>query len=860
MRAISRPRLLAMLDRARPAAVTALVAPAGYGKTTLVADWLGSHATPNVWIALDETDDEPSRLVETILAALAVDGLPGSAQAAPLLDADPPVPPLALAAALARDLAAAAPELVLVLDDLHSLHDAQALEVVRGLIDARAPGVHIVLSSRRDLPWDLRAARASERLVEVRVGDLRIDQDEATAFAWRLDAPPAPALIARALEASSGWPAAFRLMLTAGGANRRVDVEQSIDWLVESACTTLPAVLVERLTAGSVASEITDDLLDALVPASARLPEGRLADAGAALATLLARSYGDAGWIRLHPIVREALERRFVAREGRAAWRRAHEAASDWYARTGATIEAVRHALAAGDDQRAGDLVEAAGLVALNTERWDVLARLIDAVPDAVAAQRPGILVLRCWRNYYRPPSAAHEDTERAVDAVARWPVAAERRRWQANLDVLGTFVLDLTPTATVLLPRTERILEALGEEDDFARGILVATTGFALGILESVDAGCAYLQRALAATPPGRPATAANILGGLAMLLEQTTADAQAADAALEQMLAFGRQASLPGSRLYATIGLGWRALERLDLDRARELFAEAAAIEPGPAINNWRRLRGGQALVALLSGDGAQADSIATDMVRVVETVGHPDFLQHTRSFQARIWLAMYHLDRVRVWARSLVEAQDFAYYVLREAGPLTRLRARAVEAFAETTAAIGFAAEIDRVAKLADDPQAPAWCRDAVGVVQAQWLWHTGAHERAVEVLLPIATRACAQGNLLSLVEAREEMAPMLDACVARGLDAGFARDVSAAIERLDARWPNPLRLSERELEVLALMAQPLSFDEIGERLYVAPVTVRRHAHNIYRRLGVAKRRLAVERAIALGLLTP
>jgi len=349
----------------------------------------------------------------------------------------------------------------------------------------------------------------------------------------------------------------------------------------------------------------------------------------------------------------------------------------------------------------------------------------------------------------------------------------------------------------------------------------------------------------------------AANILGGLAMLSEQT-ASAGSADDALERMLTYCRRADLPGSRLYATIGLGWRALERLDLDRARALFAEADAIKPGPAINSWRRLRGGQALVALLSGDCEHAAAIANDMVLVVETLGEPEFLQQTLSFRARIHALLYRIEDVRAWLLTVAPSDVVVFSVVREAVPVTRLRALAVEAMTGGPAAAGFAIEIAAASSLAANPITPAWCRDAVGVIVAQWLWHTGETDRAVETLLPIAMRAVEQRNLLSLVEAREEMGPLLAACAARGLDAEFVRDVVAAIQRLDDRWPNPLRVTPRERQVLALMAEPLSFDEIGARLYIAPVTVRRHAHNIYRRFGVAKRRLAVERAIALGIL--
>ncbi len=856
-RTIARPRLMARLERARDAAVTTVVAPAGFGKTSLIVDWLATTTGPVAWVSLDEADDDPSRLVETILAAVGMAGVASGARVRPLLRADQPAPAHALGEALARDLADAPAGLVLVLDDLQHLRSAGAYGVIGGLIAAQPANrqLHLVLASRNDPGGIADRGRLGDRLVDIRASDLRLDRPEAGAVAARLQPPPGPDLVDRAFAASHGWPAAFRLMLTGGQAAPLADVEQSIDWLVESACGTLHPDLVERLTHGSVAEHISDELLGHLAPGTG--DAGSMADVP--LVDALAIRIGDGTWRRLHPLLRESLRRRLRTVHGDAATRAANLAASQWFEQAGDMIQAIRHALAAGDQARAGLLIETAGIAALNNERWDHLAALLDLVPESLDAVRPGLLALRCWRSYSLAGPSLGEEIATARRLIEGWPEAAEMRRWSGHFDVLETFILPSTPPVLDMIARTTAILRILPDSDTLARGILVATTGIAIGMQTDLESGRGYLLRAIADAGPRNDAYVANTWSGLALLAEHLGEVASDIEAPLTAALAVARAAELSATRVFADIGLGWLALQRLDLARANEFFADAASIKPGPLLEVWRKMRAGQALVAALSGDAKLAEEIGDDIVRVSSLVGRADNLAHSRAFQARIMAILGRFESVQAWLRDPGDRMSSVYFLLHEWPDLDRQRFVVAMTRPDGDGREVGDAAIDQLRKLPDATQGPAWCRAGAAIVSAIWWWHTDRRDEAVDALLPVAEAAARLANHLLLVEHGEAIGPLVDACEQRGLDATYAAAVRAGIDRLATIWPDPMRMTPREREVLAMMALPLTFDEIGAQLFVSPATVRWHAHNIYRRLGVARRRLAVERGRALGLVT-
>ena len=858
------------------AAVVAVTAPAGFGKTTAVAGWLAGCGGAVAWLTLDDTDDSAIRLAGSLIAAIrtAVPGWGSGLGALFEVDIRPPLSGLEWGAVIAAEWGASAAAVTLVVDDVHLLTEPHTLDLLRRLAASTASTAsRLVLLSRHDLAIDRPVLEAGGRLVEVVADDLRFDRDEAERLALRV-APQALGTerLDQALTATAGWPAALRLLLAAGDVLPDADVVASIDWLVAGAIAQVPWEFAERLLYGAVASEFCDGLLDAALPPDTTLPAMRLEDAGPELANLLVAQYEGGEWRRLHPLVREALERRLIERDGPAVVIAAHRRVARWFAGVGLIEPAVQHALQGDEPALAAEIVEEAGFTALNQERWDHLVRYLEVLPTSIVSQRAGLQVLSCWRQYHRvfhedvvaPELAAARAAVRLLDGVpsARDAVA----RYEAHLDVLETYTMSPVPTTAELTCRADSILARLGPEDDNVAGIMLGTVGIATGLAEGAEAGAAYLTRALQmrARNRDRVGLRVNALSALLVIDERCGGRGLDRRPILEEIHRLGEANDLPGTSTSAAIGSGWLALARLDLDDARVWFNATMSFEGSQATNVWLWGRGGMALAAVLAGQGADADRHAAEMVRTIDATYLPRLAANSRSFQARIWLLQHRLDLVRDWLDG--EEDEGRSFLLRESSALTRVRAMMALDPGGADLAVG-----ERLARLRDAtagagagdgdgimPDAPPWLLDAITICESVLLHRQHRLDDAVALFLPVAQGAAGRQDLLALVEFGGMVRPLVEAAMACGLDVDFGGRVSVAIDRLSALWPDPRDLTEREQAVLRLMAEPLSFDEIAARLFLAPATARVYATRIYRRLGVAQRRVAVERGRALGLI--
>lgn len=855
-RIVARPRLFAKLDAMPQATLVSVVAPAGFGKTTLIADWLARSGAAVAWVTLDERDDAPARLAEVLMAAMRTVA-PGWALQS-LLDADPPLTEREWAKAIAREWMGGTGPDCLVIDDAHLLRDGSARQLLQRLV-ALVIGRRIVLLCRGEAPIDLTAQRAVGQALEVTGDDLRFDREEARRLAQVVGgASNLEPRVDEALAMTDGWPAALRLRLAAGDRLPGADVDATVDWLVDGALALVPRALAERLLYGALASDISDGLLDAALPPGMSIDAIALNDAGSRPSDLLVAPYEGGVWYRLHPLVRDTLARRVAEREGEAGVRATHLRIARWCEDNGMVVEAATHALRGKDRAYAAEIVERAGFLALNQERWDLVARYLDVLPSSIVDGSAGLLTLVGWREYYRPGRGVHVPealmaARRALanrDAASSGPTVATRL--DSHLAILETYQLDPVPGVDALIARTRAIVDVLGQEDDNVAGILLGTTGLAVAALRSPEDGRAWLAACQQRLAPGQVGRRVNVATAAAVLDDRLGRPLDERQPVLEEIQRLGREHGLQGSQGVGAIGLGWLAVQRLDGAAATTWFEAGLMLEGRLPIHSWRWARGGMALAAALEGDARQAAAHAAAITEALGVIDQPLLASSCRSFQARIALLTARLDQVAAWLDASDDG-DWPPLVFPESVALTRLRAllalRRVdpatlrERIRETHAAVVVGGG-DR------------WLLDGLVLCEAIAVAQGGDRLAAVAMTLPVAVAAAERGDLFALVEYGAAIQPLVDGCRSHGLAASYADRVGEAIARLETRFPNPLALRKRELEVLRLMAEPLSFEEIAARLFITPETARRHAHNIYRRFGVRKRREAVEFAERLG----
>ncbi|MDF3053339.1 MAG: ATP-dependent transcriptional regulator, MalT-like, LuxR family, partial [Geminicoccaceae bacterium] len=422
----ARPRLIERLNRGAESTLTLVSAPAGFGKTTLLTEWLGSVSACGwsaAWLSLDKRDNDPTLFWTYFVTALksASDGV-GAAALSLLHSAQPPIE--AVLATLLNDLHTVSSDVVLVLDDYHAIdaHDIQ--DGMAFLLEHLPPQVHLVIAGRADPVLPLARLRARGELVEIRAADLRFTADEAAAY---LNGAMGLAVTARdiaALEArTEGWIAALQLAalsmhgredIAAFIAGFAGDDRYIVDYLTEEVLQRQPEDVQRFLLETSILDRLTGPLCDAVTGQD----NGKLRLAALERANLFLVPLDDRRqWYRYHQLFADVLQARLLEERGEEL-SVLHRRASNWYEQNGEAFDAVRHALAAKDFDRAADLVERAVPAIRRNRQEAVLRGWLNVLPDDVVRVRPvlgvglvGALIV----------SGDVEDVETRLRDVERW-------------------------------------------------------------------------------------------------------------------------------------------------------------------------------------------------------------------------------------------------------------------------------------------------------------------------------------------------------------------------------------------------------------------------------------------------------
>jgi LuxR family transcriptional regulator, maltose regulon positive regulatory protein len=863
---IRRPRLSERLDRGAEGALTLVSAPAGFGKTTLLTDWLASPGGGRsvAWLSLDQRDNDPVVFWTYLLSALEK-GTPEAGAGALELLASSQASVEEVLATLVNDLGAVRDDLVLVLDDYHVVDAPDVHQGVTFLLEHRPPRVHLVIATRADPPLPLARLRARGELVEIRAEDLRFTPEEAAGY---LDAAVGPALTARdvaALEGrTEGWIAALQLAaLSMQGrddlagfiADFAGDDRYIVDYLAEEVLERQPADVRTFLLETSVLGRVTGTLADAVTGqhgGRARLEA--LDRANLFLVPLDDRRH----WYRYHHLFADVLRARLLD-EQPDRLPELHRRASAWFEENGDPAEAIGHALAGGDAEHAADLVERAMPAMRRSRQETTLRGWLEALPDRVFADRPllsttlaGALLMH---GEVDGVDDRLRDAERWADAAARTPdddalVGQTRSQIALYRAAQARVTGDLDGTVA----HARRVLELAGEDEPLLRGAAAGLLG--LADWSRGDLMSAHRWWSDSRADLERAGHHADTLGVSLALADIRIAQGRLRDAmaTYERGLALATRTT-PALRGAADMHVGMSEvfLERDDVDAAeRHLAASAALGEHAGLPQNRHRRRLALARLRAAQGDLAGAVDLLDEAERLYVGDLFPD-VRPIVAVRARVWLAQRQVDRALGWAHERgLGVEDDPFY-LREFEHITLVRA--------LLAAAG-ASMLDDATRLLERLLRAAEAGELTGTV--------------IELLVLSALAGRARGDVpgataflhraLTLAEPEgyvrvflDEGAPMV--ALLRTLpEQAYVRRLLAA-RRGEARLPaqrglvDPL--SARELDVLRLLGTDLDGPGIARELVVSLNTVRTHTKNIYAKLGVNSRRAAVRRAAELDL---
>lgn len=862
---VLRPRLIERLNESAHRKLILVSAPAGFSKTTLVSEWVASSERPAAWLSLDEDDNDPARFLSYLIAALQK-VRPGIGQGVlPALQVPQPPPIEGSLTALLNEIAEMDEPFTLVLDDYHVI-TAQAIDqALTFWLENAPPQMGMVIATREDPGLPLHRLRAGDQLTELRAADLRFTRAEAAGFLTQVMGLHLSAEDVDALEArTEGWIAGLQLaalsmqgvadttqfIQTFAGSHRFV-----LDYLLEEVLNKQPERAQHFLLHTSILDRLCGPLCDALLDAPA--PSGQKTLESLEQANLFIMPLdNERRWYRYHHLFADLLRQRLPqsiaasSHEADSRLNELHLRASQWYEDNGLELEAFHHAAAANDIDRAERLIEGKGIPLHLRGAVTTILNWLASLPPAAFQARPSLW----WRHaslllVNGQTTGVEEKLQAAEDALQgiHPDKADDKTRNLIGRIAAARAVLALTRyQPEVMLTQSRRALKYLHPDNLGTRANAYWTLGFAYFLQgDLVASRQAYTEAISLSQSIGAIFTALLATIGLGHVYEAENHLHLAAQT-------FQRVLDLAGDQPLQIIhephlGLARVLYERNDLDAAEQHGEHSLQLarQYDTVIDRFIVCEVFLARVKLAQGDVAGAVAI---LAQADQSARQPIFahrLPDVAATQVLLLLRQGHL------ADALHLAQTHAL-------PLSK--AQVYLAHGDGPAALAL---LD-VALQQAEARGRADERLNVMVVQAAALHVQGEKDKALRRLGEALALAEPEGFIRIFVDKGQPMAQLLAEAAARGMLPDY---VGKLLEAFDAeprkgevKSAQPLiePLSQREMEVLRLIAQGLSNSEISEQLFLALDTVKGHNRKIFEKLGVQRRTEAVARARALGML--
>lgn len=890
---VLRSRLNERLNEGLNRKLTLISAPAGFGKTTLVSEWVAGSERPVAWLSLDEADNELTRFLTYLVAALQTLALGKSegiaagigAEALGALQSPQPPPTESILTSIINEITSIPDDFILVLDDYHVVDSKRIDDALAFLIERLPPQMHLVIATRQDPDLPLARYRAQSQLTEVRAADLRFTAAEAAEFLnqvmdLNLSADDVAALETR----TEGWIVGLQLAAlsmqglddTAGfihsftGSHRFV-----LDYLLEEVLSKQPETIQNFLLCTSLFDRLCGSLCDAVLPDASASGQATLEYLERANLFVIPLDH-ERRWYRYHHLFADLLRNR-LARTQPDLLLQLHRRASDWYASNDLPNKGVEHALAILDWSRAADIIERF------TDQWPMRGEIntllgwLESFPAQIRLDRTPLGLQYAWALFMSNQlDRAEQQLNLLMPHVQTTPcllgelfairvmIAAHRYDMPAVIE-LAQQALSLVPPEEAS-PRS-RILISLGVAYDEIGGDFAAAGS---AFREAFELGMASPAANAVGNAP-LPLTALAYLAEIEWLRGKLRDASRMYEQALELAEQWGGQPSI--ALCLVQWGKAGLYYEWNDLDGAAR--AVQASIRTGELWKNPRLLVPFYGLSALVLQAQGQADD-ARAMIRRAEQITRdlPSSLPILGSLalhQIALWIAQNDFQAITQWEQHhdsdwqsqtgrvrdlltivLARAWIARYYRLHENSALSRARSLINPAL-ERAQAKGLMFNV--VCLLIIDALALYAQAETVSAMTMLKRALTFAEpENYVRSFLDVGKPM--QEFLVWSLESQSLNEPHLRVYVSKLLSHFGAASPGKPSQPTGDTHIEPL--TERELQVLQLIAQGLSNREIGERLFVALSTVKGHTQLIFGKLQVQRRTEAVARARELGLL--
>jgi LuxR family maltose regulon positive regulatory protein len=876
---VARPRLREVLAAGEGRALTLVSAPAGFGKTTLLAEWLEAHATGDrsvAWVSVDESDNDPARFLAYLVTALqtAGEGI-GEGLLASLRSPQPPHVE-AVVGTLVNELADLPREITIVFDDYHLIDSDAVHEAVTFLIEHLPENARLVIAGRTDPPLPLPKLRARDQITEIRAADLRFTTEEAPAFLVEaMGLALSPRDVAALEEITEGWVAALQLAALSmrdredvsgfveafSGSNRHV-----LDFLAEEVLERQPTIVREFLLRTSVLGSMSAPLCDALTDRS----DGQEMLERLERDNLFVVALDDERiWYRYHHLFADFLRGR-LGHERPELTGELRLRASGWYEDHGYLAEAIGHALSAPAHERAACLIERGIKEAWSRGEGPTVLGWLEALPVGAKRSRPRLITEHALALVLTGrPNDTESLLQEAERAASEATIEKDRRYLLGLASAIRSWRARLQGDAHESVELARQALSLLPDEEAPHRNFAAVCLGEALRTIGDLSAASEAFAEA---AEIGR--AAGYVDGTLTGMVLHARVQAERgrlreAEVAFRRVLRFVTEEGfelLPAAGV-VHIGMGVLLYERNDLDGAEsELNRGMQLAERAREVSSlvWAYITLSQ--VKRTREDEVGAFEIAHEAERVARASGA----------DLQIGIAGAWMTRLRLARGDLAEAVAFE----QERAANAHDAADAVRVVDRMTSARLLHAQgrhreaLPLLERLREEAEGAGRTGDLIEilVLRALALWASDQKEQAVSTLTRALTLAEPEGYVRTFVDEGPAMADLLSATLearqrgrldtANLLPARYLAKLLATLAQETSGAPSDARLaeppSERELEVLALIAAGESNPEIARKLFVSTSTVKTHINRLYRKLGARSRTQAVARAREMNLI--
>ena len=903
---VSRPRLIERLNQGLRGKLILISAPAGFGKTTLVSEWIASCGLPVAWLSLDEGDNDPMQFMIYLVAVLQrITARIGEGVLVMLQSPQPPATEI-LMTELVNEISTIPNDFVIVLDDYHVIDSINVDTVLAFLIEHKPPQMHLLITTREDPHLPLARLRARGQLTELRAVDLRFMPSEAAEFLNQVIGLNLSVEDITALEKrTEGWIAGLQLAAISLQGNPDVvgfiksftgSHRFVMDYLLEEVLHRQPDEIQSFLLRTSILERMSGPLCEAVV--------GITVTSGQEILEYLDRTNlfivpldSQRHWFRYHHLFGDLLQQRLhhsvtlSKKSDCTSIAELHRRASKWYEENGLAVDAIRHALAALDFERAATLIELTVPAMRRNRQEATIVELgwLKALPDELIQSRPVLCVAYAYALF---GGGEPEAIEFWLQKAEHWLDTLEELDSQSDIPARGMVVVDekefhrlpgmiaLLRTAHALargdmptvIKNARRVLDLAPKDDYLMLGGAASTLGLAAWASGDIDTALRMISDGM--TNVYQAGYISPAIGDALTLadLQIVQGNLKGAMTTFQQGLKWATESGSPIMRGAADmyVGMGSILYEQNELTTALQHLHTSQALGKLAGLpQNPYRWCATMARLQMAQGDLPGA----LDLLDQAERLYNGNFSPNSRPIatrKIRLWLALGRLDEALGWVREQGLAVDDTLSYLKEFDHITLARVL--------------------IAQFQDNPSGISMSRVGLLLERLQKAAEiAGRNGSLIEILVMQAITHQLQGELPMALLALEHALELAEPGGYVRIFVDEGKTMSMLVEELSRKQAHPLNaysstilaafeapdsvlkscviqqkpilidpLSERELQVLRLLRSELSGPEIANQLSVSINTFHTHTKSIFIKLEVNTRRAAIRRAEELLLI--